>query len=50
MQSPNDVGTLFGEITLQRWLYEPLEAGERCLSALGWMPRAITWFSQVVLL
>ena len=33
-QSPNDVGTLFGEITLQRWVYEPLEAGERCLFPL----------------
>jgi hypothetical protein len=33
-QSPNCVGTLFGEIPLQRWLYEPLEAGERCLFPL----------------
>ena len=34
IQSPNCVGTLFGEITLQRWLYEALEPGERCLFPL----------------
>jgi hypothetical protein len=34
IKSPNCVGTLFGEITLQRWLYEPLESGERCLFPL----------------
>jgi hypothetical protein len=34
IQSPNCVGTLFGEITLRRWLYEPLEPGERCLFPL----------------
>jgi len=28
------VGTLFGPICLQRYLYEPLEAGERCLHPL----------------
>lgn len=32
--SPNCIGTLFGEITLQRWLYEPLEPGEPCLVPL----------------
>jgi hypothetical protein len=34
IQSPNCIGTLFGEITLRRWLYEPLEPGERCLFPL----------------
>jgi hypothetical protein len=31
---PHTVGTLFGSICLQRYLYEPLEAGERCLHPL----------------
>jgi hypothetical protein len=46
IKSPNGVGTLFGEITLQRWLYEPLEPGERCLfpleRALGVVARGAT--------
>jgi hypothetical protein len=33
-KSPNTVACLFGEFTLQRLLYEPLEPGERCLAPL----------------
>lgn len=31
---PNTIGTLFGPITLWRFLYEPDEAGERCVHPL----------------
>lgn len=33
-KSPNEIGTLFGEITLQRYLYEATEPGERSLFPL----------------
>jgi hypothetical protein len=33
-KSPNRIGTLFGEITLRRYLYEATEAGERSLFPL----------------
>jgi hypothetical protein len=33
-KSRNQIGTLFGEITLQRYLYEPTEPGERSLFPL----------------
>ena len=31
---PNTIAPLFGSVTLQRFLYEPYEAGERCLHPL----------------
>ena len=31
---PNTIGALFGPLTLERFLYEPYEAGERCLHPL----------------
>src|SRR5579863_3917965 len=33
-KSRNTIGTLFGEIELRRYLYEPLEAGERAIFPL----------------
>jgi hypothetical protein len=33
-KSPHRVGSTFGTLTPRRWLYEPREAGERCLSPL----------------
>jgi hypothetical protein len=33
-KSPNSIGTLFGSITLRRYLYEPLEPGERSIFPL----------------
>jgi hypothetical protein len=34
-KSPQCVDTTFGRLRLWRWLYEPREAGERCLFPLG---------------
>ena len=31
---PNTIGSLFGPLTLERFLYEPYDAGERCLHPL----------------
>jgi hypothetical protein len=33
-KSRKEIATLFGEITLRRYLYEPTEAGERCIFPL----------------